>query len=112
MATASTSVPSHSRKRWACSGPRPSNPASLAGARADQRGDRPALARVLDLDVAADAVGAQVLEDARGGAGLEIDPDLIVLETQDPHVRLEVSLAIEQRGVAALLAARSPRCRW
>ncbi len=45
-----------------------------------------------------------MLEDARGGAGLEIDPDLIVLQMQEPHVRLEVSLAVEQRRVAALLS--------
>ena len=55
-------------------------PGELAGAGADQGCDRPAVADVLDLDVAADAVRAQVLEDGRGGAGLQIEPDLLVLE--------------------------------
>ena len=36
------------------------------------------------------------------GGGLEVEPDLAGAQPQHPHVGLDVALAVEQRGVAAL----------
>jgi hypothetical protein len=46
----------------------------------------------------------KVPEDGGRGAGLEVEPDLAGLEEQDAHVRLEVTLAVEERCVAAPLS--------
>ncbi len=75
----------------------------LDGARTDHREQRPALADVLDLDLAADAVHPQVLEDGFPAARIEVEPGSVApIEVEDTHVRLQVPLAIEQRRVAAL----------
>ena len=102
VATPRTSIPSHRRERWACDGPEALEATELGRAGPDQREDRPLLTDVLDLDLAADAVGTQVGEDGGGRVGLEVEPDVTVREPEDAQVGLHVPLAVEERRVAAL----------
>jgi hypothetical protein len=82
-------------------GPEALEPADLARAGTDQGDDPPPIGRVFDLDVPADAVGAQVLQNALGRGALEVEPELARLQPQDAHVRLDVTLAVEERRIAA-----------
>ena len=69
----------------------------------DQRGDRPGVRGLLDLDLAADAVHPQVSHDRLDRLGLGVQPDLAGAQPQDPHVGLHVPLAVEQGRVTALV---------
>jgi hypothetical protein len=67
----------------------------------DQRGDRPLVGDVLDLDLAADRVHGQVAKDRGAGGCFDIEPELVFVQQQDSHVALDVTLALEEGGVAA-----------
>ena len=70
------------------------------GAGPDDRGDRPRLGRVLQLDLAPHAVHAQVADEAVAAGRLRVEPEVPGAQAQDPHVGLDVALAVEKRRVA------------
>src|SRR4051794_33039500 len=69
-----------------------SRPGELAGRGAEQGQDGHLVAGLGDLDLATDLVDRQVAHDRVRRSRLRVDPHLIFVEAQHPHVRLHVAL--------------------
>ncbi len=77
----------------------------IDGAGPDQRED--AAIRLFHIGLASDLVHREVLEHPGAGFTFGVDPEFRFADPQDPHVGLEVALAVEQGRVTAFVQAEA-----